>query len=163
MGLALGTMYIPSLAVLSHYFQRRRALAMGIAASGSSIGTVIHPIMLNHLFHGPSGFHVGVRASAGLNLGLMTTGVLLMRTRLPPKKTGAKFLPQLVAFLQDPPYVFAISGYLSIFQVIASVNLLILHRAFFVLCAMLFPFFFIQLDAITHGVDPNLAFYTVGN
>jgi MCP family monocarboxylic acid transporter-like MFS transporter 10 len=116
MGLALGMIYIPSLAIIGHYFQRRRALAMGIAASGSSIGTVIHPIMLNHLFHGPSGFHVGVRASACLNLGLMAIGILLMRTRLPPKKTGAKFFPQLAAFLQDPPYVFAISGYVFIFK-----------------------------------------------
>jgi MFS family permease len=110
-GLAFGLTYIPSLGIVGHYFQRRRALAMGIAASGSSIGGVIHPIMLNHLFYGSSGFHVGVRASAGLNLGLMVVGVLLMRTRLPPKKTGAKLLPQLAAFLQDPPYVFAISGY----------------------------------------------------
>jgi MFS family permease len=32
-GIAVGIMYIPALAILSHYFQRRRALALGIATS----------------------------------------------------------------------------------------------------------------------------------
>lgn len=82
---------------------------MGIAASGSSVGGVIHPIMLNHLFYGPVGFHVGVRASAGLNLGLMTIAVLLIRPRLPPKKEG-KIMSQLWTFCQDPPYMFAVLG-----------------------------------------------------
>jgi hypothetical protein len=82
---------------------------MGIAASGSSVGGIIHPIMLNHLFHGPAGFHVGVRASAGLNLGLMAIGVLLMRPRLPPKREG-NMISQLWTFCQDPPYVCVISA-----------------------------------------------------
>ena len=32
-GIAVGIMYIPALGLLSHYFQRRRALALGIATS----------------------------------------------------------------------------------------------------------------------------------
>ena len=39
-GIAVGIMYIPGLAILSHYFQRRRALALGIA---TSVGC--HPII----------------------------------------------------------------------------------------------------------------------
>ena len=34
-------------------------------------------------------------------------------------------------------------------------------RAFLLLCGFLFPFFFLQLDAISRGVDSNLAFSTV--
>jgi len=33
MGMAVGIMYIPALGVISHYFQKRRALAIGIATS----------------------------------------------------------------------------------------------------------------------------------
>lgn len=33
MGLASGATYIPGVAVISHYFQRRRALAIGVATS----------------------------------------------------------------------------------------------------------------------------------
>jgi MFS transporter, MCT family, solute carrier family 16 (monocarboxylic acid transporters), member 10 len=32
-GIAVGIMYIPALGIISHYFQRRRALALGIATS----------------------------------------------------------------------------------------------------------------------------------
>jgi hypothetical protein len=34
----MGMMYLPALAIVSHYFTRRRALAMGIVLTGSSIG-----------------------------------------------------------------------------------------------------------------------------
>ena len=34
-------------------------------------------------------------------------------------------------------------------------------RAFLLLCGFLFPFFFLQLDAVSRGVDSNLAFSTV--
>ena len=33
LGAAIGITYIPGLGVIAHYFQRRRALALGIAAS----------------------------------------------------------------------------------------------------------------------------------
>jgi hypothetical protein len=33
MGIAIGVMYIPALGILSHYFQKRRALAIGLATS----------------------------------------------------------------------------------------------------------------------------------
>lgn len=135
---------------------------MGIAASGSSVGGIIHPIMLNHLFHGSAGFHVGVRASAGLNLGLMAIALLLLKPRLPPKRTGVTMLPQLWSFCHDPPYVFAVLACVDSNLHIKSLFLMF-NRAFFVLCALLFPFFFLQLDAITHGIDPNLAFYTVSH
>jgi len=37
MGIAIGTMYVPALGILSHYFQKRRALAIGLVTSvGSS-------------------------------------------------------------------------------------------------------------------------------
>lgn len=108
-GLAIGMTYIPSLGVISHYFQRRRALVMGIAASGSSLGGVIHPIMLNKLFHGPSGFQKGVRYSAAMNLILLFIANCLMRTRLPPRKGGNMFAGT-GAFARDPPYVLAVIG-----------------------------------------------------
>jgi len=33
MGIAIGIMYIPALGIVSHYFQKRRALAIGLATS----------------------------------------------------------------------------------------------------------------------------------
>ncbi|KAJ7433451.1 hypothetical protein B0H11DRAFT_2296850 [Mycena galericulata] len=55
MGIGVGAVYIPSVAIVSHYFQKRRALAMSIVASGSSLGAVVHPISSTIRFGATSG------------------------------------------------------------------------------------------------------------
>ncbi|GLB39628.1 putative MFS general substrate transporter [Lyophyllum shimeji] len=140
-GLGTGIVYIPSLTVVSHYFQRNRPLAMGIVTVGNALGAVLHPIMLNHLFHGPVGFHTGVRISAALNTALLCVANAIMRARLPPTKPlGAGVVPVL-KFMRDPAYAFVVVGGL------------------FVFCGLFFPAFFLQLDAVKHGVDRQFAFY----
>ncbi|KAG2359616.1 hypothetical protein BDR07DRAFT_1378578 [Suillus spraguei] len=59
LGVASGLMYIPSVAVISHHFRRRRTLVMTFVATGASLGAIIHPIMLNNLFNGPLGLPMG--------------------------------------------------------------------------------------------------------
>jgi len=144
LGAAIGITYIPGLGVIAHYFQRRRALALGIAASGSAVGGALHPIMLNSWFHGSVGFHQGVRASATLNLGLLVIALLLMRTRLPPSssKSGSTII-NIRAFSRDPPYVITVVG------------------TILMLAGLYFPIFFLQLNAVMNGIDSSLAFYTI--
>jgi len=114
---------------------------MGIVSAGSAIGAALHPIMLNHLFHGPLGFHNGVRVSAAFNSFLLIGSNLVMRTRLPPKKEGSAI--PIFDFARDPPYVFAVlAGMLT-------------------LCGHFFPVFYLQLDAVLHGVDKEFAFYSL--
>lgn len=38
MGIGLGCLFVPSVAIVSTYFSTRKAFATGIAASGSSLG-----------------------------------------------------------------------------------------------------------------------------
>lgn len=143
-GIAVGITYIPALGILSHYFQRHRALALGIAASGSAFGGAIHPIMLNLLFHGSVGFHSGVRASAGLVAGLLIISLLLMKPRYPQNtKKAASILNNYRVFLCDIPYVIMIFATTLIFS------------------GMYYPIFFLQLNAIENGIAPQLAFYTI--
>ncbi|KAG5635891.1 hypothetical protein H0H81_009752 [Sphagnurus paluster] len=113
---------------------------MGVVAGGTALGAVLHPILLNHLFYGPMGFHNGVRISAALNTSLMAIANLMMKTRLSPRQTGATI--PLVQFSRDPPYVLVVIG-----------------SSLFVICGLFLPPFFLQLDAVKHGVDPQLAFY----
>lgn len=40
-GIGLGFVYLPSIVIVSHYFEKKRALATGIAVCGSGIGTFI--------------------------------------------------------------------------------------------------------------------------
>ncbi|KAJ7787826.1 major facilitator superfamily domain-containing protein [Mycena olivaceomarginata] len=143
MGLGAGIVYIPSMAVLSHYFQKRRALAMSIVASGSSFGAVIHPIMLNQTLHSSLGFGTAVRASAGLVSGLLLLACLIMQPRLPPTGISPEFWPSMRRFSHDTPYVLATLG-LAMFSV-----------------TFYFPIFFLQLDAVTHGIDGTFSFYSL--
>lgn len=108
-GIGTGMMYIPSVAVVSQYFQRRRALAMTIVASGSSMGAIIHPIMLNNTLNGSLGFANGVRASAGLVSGLLLIACLLIRTHQPPT-VPPNLLNAAKRFSKDRAYLGAIFG-----------------------------------------------------
>ncbi|KAF5544474.1 transporter MCH4 [Fusarium mexicanum] len=60
-GLGNGLMFTPSLAIVSTYFKRRRALAFGITATGSATGGLIFPSMARQLLGG-IGFAWTVRA-----------------------------------------------------------------------------------------------------
>ncbi|KAE9387169.1 MFS general substrate transporter [Gymnopus androsaceus JB14] len=141
-GLGAGMMYVPSMAVVSHYFRKRRALAMTIVASGSSLGSIIHPIMLNNLL-GPLGFAKAARANAGLVSGLLLIACASMRTRLPPSPAPIGFREALVKFSKDRAYVCATAG-MMIFSI-----------------GYYYPLFYIQLDASLHGINPSLVFYSL--
>ncbi|KIJ57087.1 hypothetical protein M422DRAFT_198467 [Sphaerobolus stellatus SS14] len=140
-GLAAGLIYVPSLAVVSQYFQHRRNLVMAIVASGSSLGAIIHPIMLNNTLD-RIGFAKATRANAGLISGLLFIACLLMRTRLPPPK-APPLRAALVKFSKDKAYLFAVFGIL------------------FFTMGLYFPIFYLQLDAIRHGLGQNFSFYAL--
>ncbi|KIK69481.1 hypothetical protein GYMLUDRAFT_189154 [Collybiopsis luxurians FD-317 M1] len=139
-GIAAGMMYIPSVAVISHYFRRRRALAMTLVASGSSLGSIVHPIMLNNLF-ARIGFAQAARANAGLVSGLLLIACLLMRTRLPPNAAPIGLRDAFVKFAKEPAYVCATMGFF-IFSI-----------------GYYYPFFYIQLNASLHGLSSQFVFY----
>ena len=83
---------------------------MSIVATGSSLGSVVHPIMLNNTLNSSLGFGNSVRASAGLVTGMMLMSCILMRTRLPPPSKVTPFIPSLKKFARDKAYVFATTG-----------------------------------------------------
>ncbi|KAI0737623.1 MFS general substrate transporter [Daedaleopsis nitida] len=143
-GIGAGMLYIPCVAILSQYFHKRRALAMTVAASGSSLGAVIHPLMLNNTLNKPSvGFAIAARANAGLVAALLLLACLLMRTRTDPPKSEINLRDAAGRFVRDTPYLFTAFG-----------------MATFIL-AFYFPVFYLQLDAVTHGLDKTFSFYAL--
>ncbi|KAJ7848394.1 hypothetical protein B0H13DRAFT_1906744 [Mycena leptocephala] len=106
MGIGMGILFLPCISIPAHYFKRRRGLAMGIILSGSSVGAVCYPIMVNHLFNGKTGFAWGVRAVSFLDLGLLLTANVMMRTRLPPHSVEV----QWSVIMRDVPYWFCLIG-----------------------------------------------------
>ncbi|KAG2049558.1 MFS general substrate transporter [Suillus hirtellus] len=142
-GVALGLLYVPSLAVVSHYFKRKRTLVMTLVIPGSSLGAIIHPIMLNNLLNGQLGFANTVRASAGMVSTLLLIACLCMRTRLDPPTTPVNYIAAAKKCLHDVPFIFALSG------------------SFLVQIGFYYPLFFLQLDSVKHGVSIDFSFYSL--
>ncbi|EIW63445.1 MFS general substrate transporter [Trametes versicolor FP-101664 SS1] len=143
-GLGAGMVYIPSVAIISQYFHKRRALTMTIVASGSSLGSIVHPIMLNNTLNNPKiGFATAARANAGLISGLLLIACFMMRTRTTVQSKPADLWVSAKRFSKDLPYVFAALG-MTVFAT-----------------GFYFPLFYIQLDALTHGLDKTFAFYSL--
>nr|GAT46589.1 MFS general substrate transporter [Mycena chlorophos] len=86
-GVASGIIFGPTLAIVSHWFKRRRSTALGIVAAGSSVGGLIIPILVQQLIP-QIGFNWTMRVLALLLL--FTTGImnLCLKRRLPPVKTS---------------------------------------------------------------------------
>ncbi|KAL2869571.1 putative MFS monocarboxylate transporter [Aspergillus lucknowensis] len=72
-----------SIAVLSHWFYRRRALASGICMAGSSAGGAILPLLLRHLFP-KYGWKWSIRILSFIALACYSVGIALVKGRLPP-------------------------------------------------------------------------------
>ncbi|KAG1745242.1 major facilitator superfamily domain-containing protein [Suillus lakei] len=140
LGIAIGLTNVPSIAVVSHHFQQRRALAMGIVVAGASLGAILHPILLNNLINEKLGFANGVRASASLISGLLFIAILLMRTRLPPQPKAVSYTRVLQNSSRDGAYICACVG-MATYEV-----------GFF------FEAFYLQLDSALHGLGQDFRF-----
>lgn len=107
-GLGSGCVFVPSVAVLPQYFKKKRAFANGIAATGSSIGGIIYPIMFRQL-QLKIGFPWAARVVGFVAFGTLFITVTFLRVRFQPKEKRALF--QLSAF-RDPIYTLFCLGQL---------------------------------------------------
>ncbi|KAL4788725.1 putative MFS monocarboxylate transporter [Aspergillus varians] len=137
-GIACGCLFVPGVAILPQYFREKRGLANGIAATGSSVGGVIYPIMFNQL-QKRVGFHWATRAIGFLAFGTCLISFSLMRMRFLP--TEKRKLIQLGAFKEPIFVLFSIGMFMGF---LGFYNFL----------------FYVQSYAIDTGiVDSNLGFY----
>ncbi|KAK6607542.1 major facilitator superfamily transporter [Botrytis cinerea] len=98
-GLGSGCLFIPSIAVLPAYFDKKQALALGIGASGSAIGGIIFPIIFNRLL--PTiGFGWSVRVIGFIIFLASIIPVLGMRIRSRPSAVRKFF--DLKAWKETP-------------------------------------------------------------
>ncbi|KAG2152564.1 MFS general substrate transporter [Suillus bovinus] len=141
-GFAMGLTYGPCIAVIAQHFTKRRTFVMCLVTSGSPLGGIIHPIMLNHLLNGTAGFARGVRISAGFVSVLLLISCLSMRTRaLSTPATSYSTVARKCS--RDVPYMLMVSGIL-----LAQIGF---H----------FPIYYLQLDSIKHGISKHFSFYSI--
>lgn len=74
--------FYPSMSVVSTWFFKRRALAFGFVAAGSSLGGIIFPIMVQRMLP-QVGFGWAMRTAAFLILFLLVSSVLLSPSYYP--------------------------------------------------------------------------------
>ncbi|OJJ29864.1 hypothetical protein ASPWEDRAFT_73266 [Aspergillus wentii DTO 134E9] len=137
-GIGAGLIFVPSIAILSTYFTTRLPLVVGIAASGSSIGGVVYPILIHKLL-GRVGFAWAIRVSGFVALFGLLISCLVLRVRILP--ANRRKLIDWVAFCEAPYTLFSIGLFLCFMGLYT-------------------PFYYIQSVAIQNKItSETLAFY----
>ena len=132
-----------SLVATSTWFYHRRAAALGIMVSGSSLGGVVLPIMMSRMIDpeiNNVGFAWTMRALGFLFLGLLTVTCLTVKARIPPQPRPFKFR-EYYDNAKDPNLA------------------LIIAASFLFYWGMFLPFTYVMLQAQDQGMDPTLASY----
>jgi hypothetical protein len=86
-GLGNGIFFTPTLAMITTYFAKRRGIAVGLVTLGNSSGGAIYPVITRTLIP-KLGFGWTVRVLGFVNLGCLAIGLIFLRPRLPPRKSG---------------------------------------------------------------------------
>ncbi|BCS13231.1 hypothetical protein ALUC_51277S [Aspergillus luchuensis] len=126
---------------ISTWFGRRRALALGIATSGASLGGVILPIMLTRLFNLLS-FGWAMRICGFLILFLLIITNLTTTSRLVHTRKQYH-IRDFIRPLSELPFILTTAGTFCFFW------------------GMFLPFSFIPSQAQRHGMSPTLASYLI--
>ncbi|KAL2202782.1 MFS general substrate transporter [Sarocladium strictum] len=111
-GIGTGLNFLPSLAIAATYFTTKRSLAIGIVASGGSIGSTIYPIVFERL-EPRIGFPWTVRVMGFIALATLSISIATLRSRLPPPKQARAMLDP--AALKDIPFVLFSVGMFLVF------------------------------------------------
>ncbi|EZG01117.1 hypothetical protein H106_08462 [Trichophyton rubrum CBS 735.88] len=136
-----GFLFYPTMNSTVTWFYKKRALAVGIVASGSSLGGIIMPIMITKLIP-MLGFPWTMRVCAFLILGLCIVACSCVKSRIPPHPRPLVLKEFFTPFLEMP--------------------FILLTTATFLYCfGMFLPFTFLVLHARRFGVPDGLASYLV--
>ncbi|KAH7029281.1 major facilitator superfamily domain-containing protein [Microdochium trichocladiopsis] len=123
------------------WFFQKRAMAVGIVASGSSAGGVVLPIMLTKLTE-QLGFPWALRIVSFTFLALCTITCLTVKSRLPPTRKPVA-LSDYTKPLTEFGMLTCIAGY------------------FFFFWGMFLPFNYLIVQAQQNGVSPSLVPYLI--
>jgi MFS family permease len=110
LGVANGLQFCPAMALVSTYFAKRRALALGFTALGSCSGGVVFPVIAQQCIP-RIGFPWTIRIIGFIMLCSNAFTITFFRTRLPPRKTGP--LVDWASFREAPFSLFCAGMFFS--------------------------------------------------
>ncbi|RMZ85800.1 hypothetical protein DV737_g383, partial [Chaetothyriales sp. CBS 132003] len=110
---ALGAsmIFYPAMSAVVTWFFKKRAFALGVAASGSGLGGVIFPIMVQKLIP-EVGFGWSMRICAFLILGLMIVANITVVSRLPPQPRAVSWRDFVMPFTELPFFLLSFGSFL---------------------------------------------------
>ncbi|KAJ7252471.1 major facilitator superfamily domain-containing protein [Mycena rebaudengoi] len=139
-GVSCGMIFGPTLGIIGHWFKRKRGLAMGFSAVGSSIGGTIFPIATHRLIP-LVGFAWTMRICGFILIFTLGFANLTLARRLPPKDVkGGLF--NFHAFKSAPFTVYCLSGFVAFLGLYTVLT-------------------YIDVSAVTFGVSPDFSFYLI--
>lgn len=156
-GVGCGLVFLPSAAVLSQYFARRRAIALGIQSSGSPLAGIVFPVIFNHL-RPRVGFPWATRVIAFILLGLAAVPLSVLRPRVRPDGTirgdgggGAGSGVVVVVAKHAAPSV----NYGAFREALRDRAFMLFGAgAFLAFLGLYVPYFYITLYALRYGLCP---------
>ncbi|KAJ2906326.1 monocarboxylate permease-like protein [Zalerion maritima] len=139
MGVSNGMLMFPSMAALSHWWDKSRGKAMGIAIAGSSAGGIVWPAVLTQLFDSSLGFGWSMRICGLAMIPILTIAFFATTARLPPKQTT----------------LFTLEPFRN------KVFLALITAQFLLFMGMFVPIFYLAAYAENRGMSSTLAAYLI--
>ncbi|KAI1471653.1 MFS general substrate transporter [Daldinia caldariorum] len=138
MGTVTGFLQFPAMAALSQFFNKRRAVAMGIAVAGSSLGGIAFPMALSKMLYGTSlDFGWSVRIIGFATIPPLGFACFAITSRLPPR--AAAFF--IWGAFKEPKFI------------------LLTVALFFMFLGAFVPLFYIPTYAVSRGMSKTTASY----
>ncbi|KZP29024.1 MFS general substrate transporter [Athelia psychrophila] len=139
-GLSCGTIFGPCMGISSHWFKKRRGIALGLQTVGSSIGGTVFPIAAKRLI-GEVGFPWTMRIIGLILIVTLGAANLTLKHRLPPSNSAGGLL-NLAAFKNLGYTVWCASGFVAFMGLYTVLT-------------------YIDVSAVSVGVEPDFSFYLI--
>ncbi|KAI0398138.1 major facilitator superfamily domain-containing protein [Xylariaceae sp. FL0594] len=159
-GIADAMLFYPTISAVNVWFDHKRGLALGIVVSGSSVGGIVWPILIERLI-ASIGFPWALRATGFICLAVLIPSVLLVKERKVQEKSnnngkntvsdgkGANNASNNSAFDTQRLKV----------EILTKEYMLQTAGFTFAYLGLFIPFYYLSLFAIKHGVEPGFANY----
>ncbi|KAJ9611445.1 hypothetical protein H2200_004629 [Cladophialophora chaetospira] len=113
-GFGFGLSFVPTLALVSTYFDKKRSTALAVAVTGSCTGGLVFPAIAQTMFP-KAGFPWAIRTIAFVQLACSIAAGLVLKPRLPPRRSGP--IVEWSAFTEAPYTLYLIGTFLYFWSV----------------------------------------------
>ena len=138
-GVGSSLIFTPAVSAVGHFFNEKRGIATGIATTGGSVGGVVFPLVLQHLFP-KIGWGWATRVVALVCLILMIGACILIKSRLPKKPASKENVLPDFGIFREPKFALTTAG------------------VFFIEWGLFIPISYISSYCLTHGVSTELSY-----